>query len=73
MLCVILLVMYVLFCVFCMTVLSCVLLVCKCALDYCHQVSTEFNCYVIYSSCYVHVCSVLCILSHSVVLCTVCV
>jgi hypothetical protein len=30
-------VMYVIFCVFCITVLFFVLLVCKCVLDYCHR------------------------------------
>jgi hypothetical protein len=33
----ILIVMYVPFCVFCLTVLFCVLFVCKCVLDYCHR------------------------------------
>jgi hypothetical protein len=29
--------MYVPFCAFCLTVLFCVLFVCKCVLDYCHR------------------------------------
>jgi hypothetical protein len=33
----ILIVMYVLVCVFCLNVLFCVLFVCKCVLDYCHR------------------------------------
>jgi hypothetical protein len=32
-----LIVKYVPFCVFCLTVLFCVLSVCKCVLDYCHR------------------------------------
>ena len=32
---------YVPFCVFCLTVLFCVLFVCKCVLYYCHQVSIQ--------------------------------
>jgi len=35
--------MYVLFCVFCFTVLFCVLFVCKCVLYYCHLVSTQLQ------------------------------
>jgi hypothetical protein len=45
--------MYVLFWVFCFIVLLCVLLVCKCALYYCHRVSTQLqlrNIYHIFSS-----------------------
>jgi hypothetical protein len=33
--------MYVQFCVFCLTLLFCVLFVCKCVLYYCHRVSTK--------------------------------
>jgi hypothetical protein len=36
-------VMYVPFCVFCLTVLFCVLFVCKCVLYYCHRVSTQLQ------------------------------
>jgi hypothetical protein len=36
-------VMYVLFCVFCCIVLFCALFLCKCALYYCHQVSTQLQ------------------------------
>jgi len=36
----ILIVIYVFFCVFCVNVLFCVLLVCKCAPYYCHRAST---------------------------------
>ena len=39
----ILIVLYVLFCVFCFTVLFCVLFVCKCVLYYCHRVSTHLQ------------------------------
>ena len=39
----ILIVMYVLFCVFCFIVLFCVLFVCKCVLYYCHRVSTQLQ------------------------------
>jgi hypothetical protein len=39
----ILIVMYVTFCVFCCTVLFCVLSVCKCVLYYCHRVSTQLR------------------------------
>ena len=39
----ILIVMYALFCVFCFTVLICVLFVCKCVLYYCHRVSTQLQ------------------------------
>jgi hypothetical protein len=34
---------YVPFCVFCFTVLFCVLFVCKCVLYYCHRVSTQLQ------------------------------
>jgi predicted aminopeptidase len=34
---------YVLFWVFCFTVLFCVLVVCKCVLYYCHRVSTQLQ------------------------------
>jgi hypothetical protein len=34
---IILIAMYVPFCVFCLIVLFCVLFVCKCVLDYCHR------------------------------------
>jgi hypothetical protein len=37
----ILIVMYVISCVFCIIVLFCVLFVCKCVLYYCHRVSTQ--------------------------------
>ena len=36
-------VMYVLFCIFCIILLSCVLFVCKCVLYYCHRVSTHLH------------------------------
>jgi hypothetical protein len=39
----ILIVIYVLFCVFCFIVLFCVLFVCKCVLYYCHRVSTQLR------------------------------
>jgi hypothetical protein len=39
----IVIVMYVPFCVFCFIVLFCVLIVCKCVLDYCHRVSTQLQ------------------------------
>jgi hypothetical protein len=39
----ILIVMYVPFCVFCLIVLFCVLFVCRCALYYCHRVSTQLQ------------------------------
>jgi hypothetical protein len=39
----ILIVMYVLFHVFCLIVLFCVLFVCKCVLYYCHRVSTQLQ------------------------------
>ena len=39
----ILIVMYVLFCIFCFIVLFCVLFVCKCVLYYCHRVSTQLQ------------------------------
>jgi hypothetical protein len=39
----ILIVMYVLFWVFCFIVLFCVLFVCKCVLYYCHRVSTQLQ------------------------------
>jgi len=39
----ILIVMYVLFWVFCFIVLFCVLFVCKCVLYYCHRVSTQLH------------------------------
>ena len=39
----ILIVMYVLFCVFCFIVLFCVLFMCKCELYYCHRVSTHLQ------------------------------
>ena len=55
----ILIVMYVLFCIFCFIVLFCVLFVCKCVMYYCHRVSTQFqstkyimsyqNCYHLYT------------------------
>jgi hypothetical protein len=47
----ILIVMYVPCCVFCLTVLFCVLFLCKCVLYYCHRVSTqlELNIYHIIS------------------------
>jgi hypothetical protein len=35
--------MYVIFCVFCIIVLFCVLFVCKCVLYYCHRVSTQLQ------------------------------
>jgi len=35
--------MYVLFCILCFIVLSCVLFVCKCVLYYCHQVTTQLQ------------------------------
>jgi hypothetical protein len=35
--------MYVPFCVFCLTVLFCVLFLCKCVLYYCHWVSTQLQ------------------------------
>jgi hypothetical protein len=34
---------YVIFCVFCIIVLFCVLFVCKCVLYYCHRVSTQLQ------------------------------
>ena len=48
----ILIVMYVLFCIFCVIVLFCVLFVCKCALYYCHRVSTHFQLIKIYHIVY---------------------
>jgi hypothetical protein len=39
----ILIIMYVLFCVFCFLVLFCVLFMCKCVLHYCHRVSTQLQ------------------------------
>ena len=39
----ILIVMYVPFCVFCFTVLFCVMFVCKCVQYYCHRVSTQLQ------------------------------
>ena len=36
-------ILYVLFCVFCFTVLFCVLFVCQCVLYYCYQVSTQLQ------------------------------
>jgi hypothetical protein len=36
-------VMYVIFCVFCLIVLFCVLFVCKCVMCYCHQVPTKLQ------------------------------
>jgi hypothetical protein len=39
----ILIVIYVLFWVFCLIVLFCVLFVCKCVLYYCHRVSTQLQ------------------------------
>jgi hypothetical protein len=35
--------MHVIFCVFCLIVLFCVLFVCKCVLYYCHRVSTQLQ------------------------------
>jgi hypothetical protein len=35
--------MYVIFCVFCIIVLFCVLFLCKCVLYYCHRVSTQLQ------------------------------
>jgi len=39
----ILIVMHVLFCIFCFNVLFYVLFVCKCVLYYCHRVSTQLQ------------------------------
>ena len=39
----IIIVTYVPFCIFCFTVLFCVLFVCKCVLYYCHRVSTQLQ------------------------------
>ena len=39
----ILIFMYVLFCVFCFTVLFCVLFVCECVLYYCHRVTAQLQ------------------------------
>jgi hypothetical protein len=39
----ILIVLYVLFCVFSLIVLFCVLFVCKCVLHYCHRLSTKLR------------------------------
>jgi hypothetical protein len=39
----ILIVMYILFCVFCFIVLFCVLFMCKCELYYCYRLSTQLQ------------------------------
>jgi len=39
----VLIVTYVLFCVFCFIVLFCILFVCKCVLYYCQRVSTQLH------------------------------
>jgi hypothetical protein len=53
----ILIVMYVIFCVFYFTVLFCVLFVCKCVLYYCHWVSTKLQLTNIYHIISYHIIS----------------
>jgi hypothetical protein len=42
-LCILIIVRYVPFCIFCFTVLFCVLFVCKCILCCCHRVATQLQ------------------------------